>query len=663
MRLKGLYFDCQVDGCAPDTFAVTEFTLDEHLSELFTLTLTVISADADIDIKSLILCNAHLTVSQNGVFQREVIGIITEAKRGKSGFRQTYYTLIVRPSLWLLTQRQQSRIFHFKSIPEVLDILLQEHQIRICCDCRDKHTQREFITQKRETDYAFFCRLAAEEGITFWFEVNKGEAQCLYTDSFLSVLGGDTLEYNDHPQSSTEGDFAYQMNLSARMTPQKAIGKDRTYLHPRFSYQHEVRGDTLQGTNTSLYTIYDSFARFPDYDSAEQMTRYRLEVLQRESEYGEGESNCFALRPGYYFQLCGHPSAALNEKWQVVAAVHHGVLPQSGQEDFSDTAASLTNHFRFIGYYKNWRPTFIPKPIADGPEVAEVVGPAGEEIFTNKLGQVKVHFHWNLYDEADEKASCWVRVMQGWSGRGYGFYAIPRIGQEVIVSYINGDIDRPIITGCTYNDIMALPVQLPEKKTQTVFRTQTHKGQGHNELRFDDATGNELLHLHAQKDMDIHVLNDHTVNIEHDSKHHIKNDSHLKIDNECRVHAKNDISLSTDSDLHINASQGIFAQGKNEIHLESGMKIVIDAGAEITLQAANNFIKIDSTGIHTSSVFNIGSGSAGKGTGWRGKLPSGLFTERTQLLPLNRNQRLVLLSNTPFCEECEKCKQEGGCAI
>lgn len=663
MKLKGLYFDCQVDGCAPDTFAVTEFTLDEHLSELFTLTLTLTSPEADIDIKSLILCKAYLTVSQNGVPQREVIGIITEAKRGKSGFRQTYYTLIVRPSLWLLTQRQQSRIFHFKSIPEVLDILLQEHQIRFCCDCRDKHTQREFITQKRETDYAFFCRLAAEEGITFWFEVNKGEAQCLYTDSFLSLLGGDTLEYNDHPQSSTEGDFAYQMNLSARMTPQKAMGKDRTYLHPRFPYQHEVRGETLLGVNTSLYTIYDSFARFPDYDSAEQMTRYRLDVLQRESEYGEGESNCFALRPGYYFRLCGHPFAALNEKWQVTGAVHHGVLPQSGQEDFSDTAASLTNHFRFIWYYKNWRPTFIPKPIADGPEVAEVVGPAGEEIFTNKQGQVKVHFHWNLYDEADEKASCWVRVMQGWSGRGYGFYAIPRIGQEVIVSYINGDIDRPIITGCTYNDIMALPVQLPEKKTQTVFRTQTHKGQGHNELRFDDATGNELLHLHAQKDMDIHVLNDHTVNVEHDSKHHIKNDSHLKIDNEYRVHAKNDISLSTTSDLHINADQGIFAQGKSEIHLQSGMKIVIDAGAEITLQAANNFIKIDSTGIHTSSVFNVGSGSAGKGTGWRGKLPSGLFTEITQLLPLSRNQRLVLLSNTPFCEECEKCKQEGGCAI
>lgn len=663
MKLNGLYFDCQVDDCLPGTFSVTKFMLDEGLSQLFTLVLTLTSSNADIDIQSLILRNVHLKVLNNGITQREVIGIITEAKRGKSGFRQTYYTLVICPDLWLLTQCQQSRIFHFKTIPEILNILLQEHNIKYCCDCRDNHTQREFITQKRETDYEFFCRLAAEEGITFWFEVDKGETLCLYTDSFLSLMGGDMLEYNDHPQSSTEGEYAYQINLSAKMTPQVAKGKDRTYLHPRYDYLHNAQQKTLPTEEMSCFTIYDSYARFPDYASAKQMTQYRLEVLQRESEYGEGESNSFTLRPGYFFQLCGHPSTKLNKKWQITSVVHHGMLPQSGEEDFSGKAATLTNCFNFISYHKSWRPIFIPKPLADGIEVAEVVGPAGEEIFTNELGQVKIHFHWNLYDKADEKASCWVRVMQGWSGSGYGFYAVPRIGQEVIVSYINGDIDRPIITGCVYNDIMPLPIKLPENKTQTVFRTQTHKGQGHNELRFDDANGNELLHMHAQKDMNIQVLNDQSINIEHDSKHHIKHDSHLRINNEYRVHAGNDISLSTVSDLHINADTGLFAQGKKEIHLQSGMKVVIDAGAEITLQAAGNFIKIDSTGIHTSPVFNIGSGAAGKGTGWRGKLPGSLSTEKIQLAFLSRNQRLTLLSNTPFCEECEKCKQEGGCAI
>lgn len=513
MKLNGLYFDCQVDGCAAGTFSAVEFTLEEGLSQLFTLTLTLTSSNPDIDVKTLILHNMNLTVFTDGIPQRQVIGIITEARRGKSGFRQTYYTFTVRPHLWLLTQRQQSRIFHFKTIPEVMNILLQEHGVKFSCDCRDNHSQREFITQKRETDYAFFCRLAAEEGITFWFEVNNGETQCLYTDSFLSVMGGDPLEYNDHPQSSSVGNFAYQINLSAKVTPQRAVGKDRTYLHPRYAYQHEAEQKTIDTGNVEVHTIYDSYARFPDDATGKQMIQYRLEALQRDSEYGEGESNSFQLRPGYYFALQGHPSALLNNKWQVTSVTHHGVLPQSGEEDFSDRAATLTNQFCFISYYKNWRPKFIPKPVADGPEVAEVVGPEGEEIFTNKLGQVKVHFHWNLYDKADENASCWVRVMQGWSGSGYGFYSVPRIGQEVVVSYLDGDIDRPIITGCTYNDVMALPVSLPDNKTQTVIRTQTHKGSGYNELRFEDATNQELLSIHAQKDMNTMVLNNRTTTV------------------------------------------------------------------------------------------------------------------------------------------------------
>lgn len=652
MKLNGLYFDCQVDGCSPDTFSVTEFTLDEHLSSLFTLTLTLTSSDPDIDINSLILCNAHLTVINNGLPQREVTGIITEAKRGKSGFRQTYYTLIIRPSLWLMTQRQQSRIFHFKSIPDVLDILLQEHQIRFCCDCRDNHNLREFITQKRETDYDFFCRLAAEEGISFWFEVTKGEEQCLYSDSFLSVLGGDTLEYNIHPQSSTEGDFAYQIDYSVKMTPQMAMGKDRTYLHPRYPYQHEVEQKTLQDVNLSRYKIYDSFARFPDYDSAEQMTRYRLEALQKESEYGEGDSNCFNLRPGYYFQLCGHPSTALNSKWQVTSVVHHGVLPQSGQEDFSDKAATLTNHFSFMPYFKNWRPMFIPKPIADGPEVAEVVGPAGEEIFTNDLGQVKVHFHWNLYDQADEKASCWVRVMQGWSGSGYGFYAIPRIGQEVIVNYINGDIDRPIITGCTYNNVMPLPIELPENKTQTVFRTQTHKGQGFNELRFDDATDNQLLHLHAQKDMDVQVRNSKNERVDYDRSTSIGHDETLVVANKriITVEQQQDITIKANNIEKVVADKSLIVDGDliqkigGNVSLDSKDNIILESHEKITFKVGNSFIVIHAGGIDINGpIINIGPivniGEAGS--------PSSVKA------PINPEVLIALAgSGIPFIERC-----------
>src|SRR5699024_2656407 len=148
------------------------------------------------------------------------------------------------------------------------------------------------------------------------------------------------------------------------------------------------------------------------------------------------------------------------------------------------------------------RPAFLPKPHADGTEVAMVVGPAGEEIFTNKLGQVSIHFHWNKHDVGDERASCWVRLAMGWSGDGYGVYAVLRIGQEGVISYLDGDIDRSLVTGCVYNGNVRMPIDLPKNKTQTVFRTKTHKDEGYNELRFEDAAGKEFIALHAEKDMD-----------------------------------------------------------------------------------------------------------------------------------------------------------------
>ncbi len=217
--------------------------------------------------------------------------------------------------------------------------------------------------------------------------------------------------------------------------------------------------------------------------------------------------------------------------------------------------------------------------------------------------------------------SCRVRVAQGWNGNGFGFLATPRVGQEVIISYLNGDIDRPIITGCTYNGLNRPPLNLPAEKTRTTFRTKTHKGNGFNELRFEDENGSEEVFIHAQRDMNTLILNDETHNIGHNRTHHIKHDAHLRIDNEYRVQTGNDISLSTGQKLHIKADDALLTQSGNEIHLSSGAKVVIDAGSELTLQAAGHFLKIDAGGITSSAGINFGSGSPGSGSGWGGKLP------------------------------------------
>ncbi len=209
--------------------------------------------------------------------------------------------------------------------------------------------------------------------------------------------------------------------------------------------------------------------------------------------------------------------------------------------------------------------------------------------------------------------------------------AVPRIGQEVIVSYLNGDIDRPIVTGCTYNGLNRPPLNLPAEKTRTTFKTRTHKGKGFNELRFEDAKDQEEVFIHAQRDMKTQILNDETVDIANNRLHHVKHDVHLRVDNEYRVLANNDISVSTGKKLHVKADDAVLMQGGNEIHLRSGTTLVIDAGGELTLQAAGHFIKIDAGGISSSAGINFGSGAPGIGSGWGGKLPDMLQKEMEQV--------------------------------
>ncbi|WP_262947526.1 type VI secretion system tip protein TssI/VgrG, partial [Xenorhabdus indica] len=408
------------------------------------------------------------------------------------------------------------------------------------------------------------------------------------------------------------------------------------------------------------YTVFESYGRFQKDAAAKPFLKYRQEAWDNLKQTGSAHSNCIKLMPGKIFEIKNHPHKPLNVRWQIVSISHHGHCPQA-LGDNSGQGTTLSNQFSFIDGLTDWRPPFHYKPLADGDETAVVVGPEGEEIFVNKDGAIKIHFHWNRYDDPDDGASCWVRVAQGWNGNGYGFMAIPRIGQEVIISYLNGDIDRPIVTGCVYNGLNRPPLDLPAAKTRTTFKTKTHKGKGFNELRFEDAKGSEEVFIHAQKDITTQILNDETSNIGHNRTHHIKNDAHLRIDNEYRVQAGNDISLSTGQKLHIKTDDALLTQSGNEIHLSSGAKVVIDAGAELTIQAAGHFLKIDAGGITSSSAINMGSGAPGNGSGWGGKLPDML----DKLKPMNVAQPEKMLTAPPekICISCLMKAALGGSAM
>ncbi|WP_258190601.1 type VI secretion system Vgr family protein, partial [Photobacterium damselae] len=249
----------------------------------------------------------------------------------------------------------------------------------------------------------------------------------------------------------------------------------------------------------------------------------------------------------------------------------------------------------------------------------------------DEFGRVKIQFPWDRYSNNDDNASCWVRVSQGWAGTQYGMVALPRVGHEVIVNFFEGDPDQPIITGRTYNATNKPPYDLPAHKTRTVLRTETHQGDGYNELRFEDQAGKEEIYVHAQKDMNLLVENDRKDDIRHDLHldvtnerfTHIKANDHLTVDGESRSHTKGNKTIVTDASSHFKQGKGLLVDAGREIHLKAGGKLVIEAGAELTLKAGGSFIKIDGSGVSiVGSKINLNSGgSAGSGSGFSGSLP------------------------------------------
>jgi type VI secretion system secreted protein VgrG len=440
MKTTGLYFLCQIGDLPDDAFEVAEFTLNEGLSSLFTLSLTVVSQRSDIDTDMQLLQKGSFTVKFEDEIQRTVTGVIESIEMGNSNRHLTYYYVTVRPHLWVLTLDQDSRIYHQRAVPELLKELLQQKGVVGQSRFLDAHQPREYVTMKRESSYAFFSRLAAEEGIAYWF-TSEG---LYYSDSHLSMTAGLDLVYNPDAKSVSQLNVISQLRFGSRACPGKTLHKDRNHGNPDYALKHQAVPE--QG-GMSGYTVFESYGRFQKDNVAKPFLRYRIEQLNTDSKSGIAHSNCIKLMPGKIFKLTKHPVEALNDRWQIVTATHHGVQPIAMMEESSAQGTTFTNQVTFIPGRNDWRPPYHYKPQADGDEVATVVGPKGEEIYVNEDGAVRVHFHWNRYDVANDTASCWVRVAQGWNGNGFGFLATPRIGQEVIISYLNGDIDRPIVTG------------------------------------------------------------------------------------------------------------------------------------------------------------------------------------------------------------------------
>ncbi|EGO4532502.1 type VI secretion system tip protein VgrG [Escherichia coli] len=510
----GLRFTLEVDGLPPDAFAVVSFHLNQSLSSLFSLDLSLVSQQfLSLEFAQVLDKMAYLTIWQGDEVQRRVKGVVTWFELGENDKNQMLYSMKVHPPLWRAGLRQNFRIFQNEDIKSILGTMLQENGVTEWSPLfSEPHPSREFCVQYGETDYDFLCRMAAEEGIFFYEDhaYKSTDQSLVLCDTVRHLPESFEIPWNPNTRTEVSTLCISQFRYSAQIRPSSVVTKDYTFKRPGWAGRFDQEGQH-QDYQRTQYEVYDYPGRFKGAHG-QNFARWQMDGWRNNAETARGMSRSPEIWPGRRIVLTGHPQANLNREWQVVASELHGEQPQAvpGRQG---AGTALENHFAVIPADRTWRPQPLLKPLVDGPQSAVVTGPAGEEIFCDEHGRVRVKFNWDRYNPADQDSSCWIRVAQAWAGTGFGHLAIPRVGQEVIVDFLNGDPDQPIIMGRTYHHENRTPGSLPGTKTQMTIRSKTYKGSGFNELKFDDATGKEQVYIHAQKNMNTEVLNNRTTDV------------------------------------------------------------------------------------------------------------------------------------------------------
>ncbi|MBV6818403.1 type VI secretion system tip protein VgrG [Rahnella sp. PD12R] len=638
MPLNGTRFTINVGKTPKDTFAVLNFTLSQTYSELFTLGVVLVSSDPAIGFEKVLDEVATLVIWQGDEIKRRVRGIVTFCEQGDTGKHQTLYRMTIRPNFWRSSLRRNCRSFQNLNISAILQPLLSEMEIvKYDTLFRASHNWREFCVQFMETDFEFITRLAAEEGIFFYEQeyLKANDQKLTFADncSALSHIG--SFAYNPNAASEAQTYCISHFRRSASIRPSEVVTQDYTFTAPNWQAQYQALPPRMKFQH-DLYEIYDYPGRFKDEQHGADFAKYQIEGWRNNADIAVGSSNTPELYPGVCFALSAHPREDLNVNWQVVASEMHGDQPQAwiGNEGQGTT---LLNEFEVIPATQTWRAMPHPKPRVDGPQIAIVTGPPGEEIFCDEHGRVRVKFAWDRYNQADNYSSCWIRVSQAWAGTGFGNIAIPRVGQEVIVDFLNGDPDQPIITGRTYHASNRSPGSLPETKTQMAIRSQTYKGSGYNELMFEDATSQELLSMHAQKDMKTKVLNNRTTDVAVDHTETVGkgqtitvgkekaagHDQKISVANDREVTVDNDQTLTVNHDRHVKVANDQDCEVTGFDHEKVGKSQDIDIGAtytlkvkdSLTINVAGSVISMDAGKIElTCGASTLCMSSAGKVT-------------------------------------------------
>ncbi|HEY4184307.1 MAG TPA: type VI secretion system tip protein TssI/VgrG [Polyangia bacterium] len=593
-----------------DEIVIERLSGRESLGTPFDYEVTLLSESPKVDLGEFIGDTVTAHLQMKGEEPRHFNGYVTKAALVDTFDRYARYRLTLRPFIWLMSPRVNSRIFQHQSVPDIVKKLFREHGFDSAFeeDLSGSYPALDYVVQYRESDFAFVSRLMEGVGIYYFFKHTEDQHLLVLADADSAHATAPqyaTVQFNPAKAGTNrELDCLDSLTMEQQLRSGAYASDDFNFESPRMELLTRRMAKTTQ--KLGKQEVYEYPGGFLSGAAGEENVRTRLEELTKDLEMVSASGDVRGIGSGHLFTLQDFPLDAHNKQYLIVSATFEASV--NALESGGDEPMAFRTAIEAIDSTVPFRPTRItPVPRIEGPQTAIVVGAGGDEIFTDKYGRVKVQFHWDREGKGDDNSSCWVRVSQAWAGAQWGAVHLPRVGQEVVVDFLEGDPDRPIIVGRVYNADNMVPYALPANKTQSGIKSRSSLGGGaanFNELRFEDKKGSEEVYLHAEKDWNIVVEQDEGREVGHDRTKKVGNDETTKIGHDRSETVANDetIDISGERSETVGKSESVTVTISRDHTV--GAKESLTVGATRTVMVGAS----DSTTVGGSQSVSVGAG-------------------------------------------------------